>query len=186
MGTGAGICPAGFRRRLFRQKQGNRGSLRPRLLLCKGRHVLLPLLLHNDKEADEMRRGGDAPGHRVRQVQGEQGVIPGEYGEDPQDPQAAGAGEGNHRGQHRIAQAPDAAAAGVHNAAEEIGGADQLQPNNRVLDHLLVRGVNPQKLVAEQIEQNAKPYAYAHHHAQAAEQNGRQAAAPARPPGSGW
>ena len=51
---------------------------------------------------DQVAEGRDGPGYRVGQIEDEQAAVPLEYGENPENPQAAGSCDGNQHGQDGI------------------------------------------------------------------------------------
>ena len=110
---------------------------------------------HQHKE-EKMEQGGDGPGDGVGHIKAGGGVVDGEYGGHPQQPQAAGAHNGGDHGNDRAAQSPQHAHQGVHDAANEIGAADIFHPYQGLDNYVgFAGGINAGQRCAEQIGQVA-------------------------------
>ena len=99
-----------------------------------------------------MRQRRDRPGNRIGQIQRKQRPTPLKYGKDPYNPETAGSDEGNDHGEEGVAHSSHASHHDIHEAAEEIGGADEMHSVEAVLDDLRVGGVNTEKLFSEENE----------------------------------
>ena len=97
-----------------------------------------------------MRQRRNRPGDRIGQIQRKQRPTPLKYGKDPHNPETAGSDEGNDHGEEGVAHSSHASHHDIHEAAEEIGGADEMHSVEAVLDDLRVGGVNAEKLLAEE------------------------------------
>lgn len=110
--------------------------------------------LADEEEEDEVGGGGDGPADRVGEVEHLRRAVQLEDGGHPQQPQGAGAHQGHDHGHHRVADAPEHAHLGVHQAAEEVGGAADGQPVHRLGDDLLLAGgVDGTQGIAEEVGQ---------------------------------
>ena len=118
-----------------------------------------------------MGRAGDHPGDRVGQVQHEQAVGRGEHRVDPDHPQPAGASQGDQGGGDGGAHPADHPAGDVHQAAQQVGQADDVDAVQPVGDDGLVGGVDGQQLLAEQDGQPAQRRADDRHDEQAVPQD---------------
>ena len=91
----------------------------------------------------------DRPGDRIGQVQRKQGAMPLKYCENPDNTETAGSDQGNDHGEEGVAHSSHASHHDIHEAAEEIRGADEMHSVEAVLDDLRVGGVNAEKLFSE-------------------------------------
>ena len=80
-------------------------------------------------------------------------MIVGEYGIDPQNPEAAGAKKRYHHGHNGIAKAAETSAQRIHDAAEQVGRADDTHTLQTELNGLRIRSIDVQELRPEEIEQ---------------------------------
>ena len=94
----------------------------------------------------------DRPGDRIGQIQRKQRAMPLKYCENPDNTEAAGSDQGNDHGEEGVAHSSHASHHDIHEAAEKIGGADEMHSVEAVLDDLRVGGVNAEKLLAEENE----------------------------------
>ena len=94
----------------------------------------------------------DRPGDRIGQIQRKQRAMPLKYCENPDNTEAAGSDQGNDHGEEGVAHSSHASHHDIHEAAEEIRGADEMHSVEAVLDDLRVGGVNAEKLLAEENE----------------------------------
>lgn len=109
-----------------------------------------------------MRQRRDRPGDRIGQIQRKQRPAPLENGENPDDAETASSDEGNDHGQERIAHSSHASHHDIHEAAEEIGGTDEMHSVEAVLDDLRIGGINAEKLFSKENETVSEDQA---HHA---------------------
>ena len=104
-----------------------------------------------------MDRAGHDPGNGVGDVQVLRRAVHLEDGKDPHDPQAAGTDERDDHRPNGVAQAPQAAHHGIHDAAQSIGPGQIAQADDPLPDHfLLTGGVNAHQRMAKVIDQVAK------------------------------
>ena len=94
----------------------------------------------------------DRPGDRIGQIQHKQRAMPLKYCENPDNTEAAGSDQRNDHGEEGVAHSSHASHHDIHEAAEEIRGADEVHSVEAVLDDLRVGGVNAEKLLAEENE----------------------------------
>ena len=109
-------------------------------------------LIHHHIPASHMCQRRDRPGDRIGQVQRKQGAMPLKYCENPDNTETAGSDQGNDHGEEGVAHSSHASHHDIHEAAEEIRGADEMHSVEAVLDDLRVGGVNAEKLLAEENE----------------------------------
>ena len=74
--------------------------------------------------------------------------MPLKYCENPDNTETAGSDQGNVHVDEVVAHSSHASHHDIHEAAEEIRGADEMQSVEAVLDDLRVGGVNAEKLLA--------------------------------------
>ena len=74
------------------------------------------------------------------------------YSENPDNTETAGSDQGNDHGEEGVAHSSHASHHDIHEAAEEIRGADEMHSVEAVLDDLRVGEVNAEKLLAEKNE----------------------------------
>ena len=76
------------------------------------------------QQTAEMHQCGQRPADGVADVQHKGGAVQLENGGDPYQPQCAYAHKAYHHGQHAVTQPAQAAGQHVHDAAQQIGAAD--------------------------------------------------------------
>lgn len=135
------------------------------------RYVLLREMPPHSPKSKHMCGYGNQPGHRIRQIQHFQCAEYLKYGHHPQNSKAAGSGQRNQHGNHRISQPPQAPHHAVHHSANKIRAAYNAQPAGSIGQNLWLRGIDSQKNILSQNCQKPQSEADRHDHPQAAEHN---------------
>lgn len=92
------------------------------------------------------------PGHRIGQKQDILCGHPCKNGCKPQDPEQAGAGQGDDHGRERVAKSPHDTHDDFHDPAEKIGGADPEEPCASCRDDGGVCGIDAKERFSQQVD----------------------------------